>query len=228
MAAATRLAPSLYGKAFEDRCLNLLKSQLSMTLTNVGGRLDGGVDLQGWWWLPRLPPDTSDERRRIRILGQCKAFEKKLGPVHVRELEGAALLHSHTGSARVLSPDSTLELSTTSEASDGTPETSELVAILMSLAGFSPFAIRRAMASPVPFLLLQVPPAQSDTEPPTLSSIIWNAKLGSTSGILGGNMEIRQELGKKSRPALYWCGKKLKHWVPEVETPSTRFDPPTR
>ncbi|KAG8679900.1 hypothetical protein FRC08_016669 [Ceratobasidium sp. 394] len=105
----------------------------------------------------------------------------------------------------------------------------------MSLSGFSPIAIRRAMASPLPFLLLHLPPVptepDSDSElTPTLASIIWNPKLGSTSGILGGNMEIRQELGKGSHPTLYWCGKKLKHWVPELEpsVPTSRFDPPAR
>ncbi|KAG8747719.1 hypothetical protein FRC10_011846 [Ceratobasidium sp. 414] len=242
-ATATRLAPVLYGRAFEERCISLLKSRLSMTLANVGGPSDGGVDLQGWWWLPRLPPDKSNERRRIRILAQCKAFDKKLGPVHVRELEGAALLHYHTGSAQLTQSNDTTPNSTAIPEPDNAPDststtsetTSELIAILISLSGFSPIAIRRAMASPVPFLLLHLPPAptepDSDSEPtPTLASIIWNAKLGSTSGILGGNMEIRQELGKVGHPALYWRGQKLKHWVPELEPPvsTSRFDPPAQ
>ncbi|KAG8681509.1 hypothetical protein FRC09_017430, partial [Ceratobasidium sp. 395] len=192
VAAATRLAPTFYGKAFEERCTKLLGSKLSMTLTNVGGRGDGGVDIQGWWWLPRLSPESSSERRRIRTIIQCKAFDKKLGPVHVRELEGAALLEYHTSSA-VLQPDTaTSKAASEIDVSSDTPTTetnSELVAILMSLSGFSRMAIRRTMASPIPFLLLHLPPASND-EPDTLASIIWNAKLGSTNGILGGNMEI--------------------------------------
>ncbi|KAG9104006.1 hypothetical protein FRC06_006270 [Ceratobasidium sp. 370] len=240
-ATATRLAAVLYGKAFEERCINLLKSQLSMTLTNIGGPSDGGVDLQGWWWIPRLPPDKSSERRRIRVLAQCKALDKKLGPVHVRELEGAALLHSHTGRAQITQPnDTTSDGTATPEANnapdDTTPETtSELVAMLISLSGFSPMAIRRAMASPLPFLLLHLPPAPTEPDSgseltPTLASIIWNAKLGSTSGILGGNMEIRQELGTGGHPTLYWRDKKLKHWVPELEpsVPTSRYNPPAR
>ncbi|KAG8731365.1 hypothetical protein FRC12_019771 [Ceratobasidium sp. 428] len=232
VATATRLAPALYGKAFEERCANLLRSKLSMTLTNVGGCGDGGVDIQGWWWLPQLSSESSNERRRIRTIIQCKAFDKKLGPVHVRELEGAALQQYHASSA-VLQPDTTTpdgasEVDASSDISS-TGTNSELVAILMSLSGFSRMAIRRTMASPIPFLLLHLPPT-SDNEPDTLASIIWNAKLGSTNGILGGNMEIRQELGKSKRPTLYWCGKKLKHWVPELEPSqsNSRFDPPSQ
>ncbi|KAG8681454.1 hypothetical protein FRC09_017480, partial [Ceratobasidium sp. 395] len=192
VAAATRLAPALYGKAFEERCTNLLGSKLSMTLTNVGGPSDGGVDIQGWWWLPRLSSESGNERRRIRAIIQCKAFDKKLGPVHVRELEGTALLNYHTGSS-VLRPENVPpiavpEANSSSDASAG-ETASELVAILMSLSGFSRMAIRRTMASPIPFLLLHLPPT-SGNEPDTLASIIWNAKLGSTNGILGGNMEI--------------------------------------
>ena len=34
------------------------------------------------------PPPSSSNRRRIRVIGQCKAEKKKLGPKFVRELEG--------------------------------------------------------------------------------------------------------------------------------------------
>ncbi|QRV81917.1 hypothetical protein RhiJN_09932 [Ceratobasidium sp. AG-Ba] len=220
--AASRLAAVHYGRVFEDRCMELLRSRLSMTLAYVGGRGDGGVDFQGWWWVPRLPPDTSDERRRIRILAQCKALDKKLGPIHIRELEGAALLHSNTGSAKLLKPD---------ETSAPQPGTSpELTAVLCSISGFSTFAIRRAMASPVPFLLLHLPsPSPGDDQTPYLESMVWNSKLGSSHGLLGGHMEIRQLIaGNSSHPALYWQGKRLEHWTPELEPEIHvgRYNPP--
>ena len=42
------------GAAFEKRSLELLQSTMSMSLTRVGGKSDGGVDLLGWWWLPEV------------------------------------------------------------------------------------------------------------------------------------------------------------------------------
>ena len=42
------------GTAFEKRSLELLQSTMSMSLTRVGGKSDGGVDLLGWWWLPEV------------------------------------------------------------------------------------------------------------------------------------------------------------------------------
>jgi hypothetical protein len=41
------------GTAFENRALSLLTEHMSMSLTRVGGSNDGGVDLIGWWWVPR-------------------------------------------------------------------------------------------------------------------------------------------------------------------------------
>lgn len=54
--------------------------RLGMSLRQVGGANDGGVDLRGHWDLPD---------RRFAVIGQCKAERKALGPRHVRELEGA-------------------------------------------------------------------------------------------------------------------------------------------
>jgi len=81
------------GSAFERRALSLLHHDLSMFLHRVGGRSDGGIDLQGWWWLPlNLRSESSrmtiSHRNRIRVLGQCKAERKKIGPKYIREMEG--------------------------------------------------------------------------------------------------------------------------------------------
>jgi hypothetical protein len=49
---ATALSNVHRGNEFERRSLRLLRQNLSMSLTRVGGKADGGVDLIGWWWLP--------------------------------------------------------------------------------------------------------------------------------------------------------------------------------
>ncbi|KAB5591238.1 Restriction endonuclease [Ceratobasidium theobromae] len=248
MKAAARMMTVHVGKAFEERSLAILQSRLSMSLRHVGGRGDGGVDLQGWWWVPRLPSASLQDRRRIRILAQCKAFRSKLGPVHIRELEGAALFYQR--------PASALDLAYTTEPTEPTepepepepePELesdrnpSELVAMLISLSGFTSAAIRRAIASPVPFLLLHIPALKVDpnTKQPAysqplpkgrvsepLGSIIWNSPLAGESGLLGGHMQVRWELGRGGRPVLYWGKHRLKHWTPEMDPDkgTSRYD----
>jgi hypothetical protein len=229
--AVSKLSTTLVGRAFEDRSLSLLQSRLSMTLTRIGGAGDGGVDLQGWWWVPRLTAkhDTIQDRRGLRVVASCKALKTKLGPVHLRELEGAALVQQH----------SFAQTSTTDT------QTSELVAVMISLSGFTLGAVKRAMASPIPFLLMHIPAPESSLIPSTerekendelplastspdanldsdsIGSMIWNPKLGSTTGLLGGHMEVRWALGQaqsaEGRPVLYWKGKKLEHLVPEIQ-----------
>ena len=76
------------GRAFESHCLRFLTEQLYMSLNQVGGAGDGGVDLRGWWTIPKLGSTSMSEGRRLRVLGQCKAERKALGPRTVRELEG--------------------------------------------------------------------------------------------------------------------------------------------
>jgi len=76
------------GRAFELHCLRFLQEQMYMELTQVGGAGDGGVDLRGWWSVPRTTGSDGSTSRRLRVLGQCKAEQKALGPRIVRELEG--------------------------------------------------------------------------------------------------------------------------------------------
>ncbi|EUC60994.1 restriction endonuclease, partial [Rhizoctonia solani AG-3 Rhs1AP] len=241
MAAAVPKPIAVFvGRAFELRSLSLLQSRLSMTLAHVGSRGDGGVDLQGWWWVPRLDDSKDKDRRAVRVLAQCKASKSKLGPIHVRELEGAALVHQHSFAADA--QDSSIT---------GT-KPQDLVAMIISLSGFTSYAIKRAMASPVPFLLLHLPAPvlEGETEtpqplpPPTtpdsstepgsnsIGSIIWNFQLAGATGLLGGHMEVRWALGQQrgqeaqvegGRPVLYWKGKKLDHWIPETQEIGERF-----
>lgn len=84
------------GRAFEQHSLAFLTRQLHMDLVNVGGAGDGGVDLRGWWDLPLWARTSGNDgqnaastpARRIRVIAQCKAESKTMGPRAVRELEG--------------------------------------------------------------------------------------------------------------------------------------------
>lgn len=70
------------GTLYEYTVLTSL-ARLSFTLTRTTrGAGDLGIDLTGTWSLPSRPYP-------LRVLVQCKALAKKLGPQHVRELEGA-------------------------------------------------------------------------------------------------------------------------------------------
>jgi hypothetical protein len=115
---AAKLSTTHFGTAFESHCSLLLRQSLGMSLNRIGGKGDGGVDLRGWWYLPRsgrseLSPTTRQGRgrihidiestrssqqdsrstpigRRLRVLAQCKAEKLKAGPRLIREMEGVA------------------------------------------------------------------------------------------------------------------------------------------
>ncbi|EFY92708.1 conserved fungal protein [Metarhizium acridum CQMa 102] len=53
-------------------------------LKRIGGSSDFGTDLVGTWTLPCSSPTTP-----FRVLVQCKAGTQRVGPQHIRELEGA-------------------------------------------------------------------------------------------------------------------------------------------
>ena len=188
-----------------------------MSLRRVGGRGDGGVDLQGWWWLPddnqnpegqaRILDDSGLLRKRLRILAQCKAERKKLGPNYVREMEG--VLHRHMFSA------------------NKSPEDVQVVALVISESTFTKAAVLCALSSHVPFLLVHLPPARETppSEEPQVGFVVWNAVLSGESGILKGQFELRWErsvLGNGSnggRPGLWWKGVRLRSWSPEGDFP---------
>ncbi|GFZ52353.1 hypothetical protein JCM24511_10126 [Saitozyma sp. JCM 24511] len=93
--AAVRRSTRDIGLAFEKHALRFCNHHLHMSLRRVGGAGDGGVDLRGWWWVPGDARSGSGSSagdgsgaRRIRVIGQCKAEKKGLGPKVVRELEG--------------------------------------------------------------------------------------------------------------------------------------------
>lgn len=62
--------------------VQLALRRLGFVLTRTGARNDLGIDLVGTWKLPSLPFP-------IRVVVQCKALRKGVGPNLVRELEGS-------------------------------------------------------------------------------------------------------------------------------------------
>uniref|UniRef100_A0A8H7XPL4 Restriction endonuclease type IV Mrr domain-containing protein n=1 Tax=Psilocybe cubensis TaxID=181762 RepID=A0A8H7XPL4_PSICU len=134
---------------------------MSMSLKRVGGKEDGGIDLVGWWWLP-YDDDTAGstaytKRRRIRVLGQCKAEKKKMGPSFVRELEGVLY--------RFITMPSTLPGLVDEEKPDvSIPGQAHIpmVALLISESPFTKSALLRAHSSPIPFFMLHLPPVDDN------------------------------------------------------------------
>lgn len=57
----SKLATTHLGTSFETHCSYLLRQSLGMSLSRIGGKGDGGVDLRGWWYLPRTQSDRKDE-----------------------------------------------------------------------------------------------------------------------------------------------------------------------
>lgn len=240
------------GTAFEKRSLRLLEKHLSMSLQRVGGKSDGGIDLQGWWWLPapsssyasNHKPDSRDapsihdvERRRIRVLAQCKATATKLSPNVVRELEGVLFrfMLQRSGGTRSLFGTLPTKLDPDSSNSLGTDLSSPLVAMLISQAPFTRSTILRAMSSPVPFFLLHLPainlisPEENDyvaealTEGDIIGAAIWNKALHGADGLLHGEIEARWErnLVGGGRPGLWCRGHRIESWVPPALATTT-------
>ena len=183
------------GAAFERRALRLLQANLSMSLNRVGGKSDGGVDLQGWWWLPSAPSAFTDptHRRRVRVFAQCKAEKKKIGPNYIREMEG--VLHRYL--------------------SDPSP----LVALFISESHFTKEALLRMQSSPIPFSLLHLPSEHEDE----IGSMVWNHALSGTNGLLQGKVEARWERCLDSdqvgRPSLWVQDQRAPSWTPEQLEP---------
>lgn len=209
------------GTAFEERALHILQQHLSMSLRRVGGKSDGGIDLLGWWWLPPQdslqvgPEEPTAPRRRLRVLAQCKAEKKPMGPKYVREMEGVMYRHTHAD-----------------------PADARAVAVLVSESAFTKAAVLRAQSSPVPFLLLQFGPVPSETvkpaEPspvhtgefPLLTPSHWDGGAGwnhALRKIVGRHLEIRPRYsvgggGAEGQLVLMWNNRLLQNWVPDDAT----------
>ena len=171
--------------------MRLLQTNLSMSLNRVGGKSDGGIDLQGWWWLPFAPSAFSDptHRRRVRVFAQCKAEKKKIGPKYIREMEG--VLHRYLNGPN------------------------PMVALFISESNFTKETLLRTRSSSIPFFLLHLPPENEDA----IGSMVWNHALSGTNGLLQGKMEARWEHCLDSdgagRPSLWVQNQKAPSWTPE-------------
>lgn len=189
-----------------------------MSLTRVGGKGDGGIDMLGWWWIPAIPDDalSPQRRRRVRIIAQCKAEKKKMGPKYVRELEG--VLHRYCASSPLQEIDDSVHLE--DHPAGGSDTASQVrhipsVGLLISESTFTKATVLHAQSSSIPLLLLHLPPEDAVAlSPENLGSAIWNPAL--ERGLLGGQMEMRWERSVQgpSRPALWWRNEGLPSWVP--------------
>jgi hypothetical protein len=194
----------------------LLEQHLSMSLKRVGGKGDGGVDMLGWWWVPELLQDASvmGERRRIRVLAQCKAEKKKIGPKYVRELEG--VLHRfHMSNIRRENLDDAPSRATPHQHLPS-------LGLFISESPFTKATILYAQSSSIPLLLLHLPPVDQEKTSAScensLGTAIWNPALAGDQGLLGGQMEIRWERSNRGpdRPGLWWRNSKLPSWALEM------------
>ncbi|KAI9063518.1 hypothetical protein FKP32DRAFT_1571477 [Trametes sanguinea] len=238
---AAAITTVMKGSRFEERSLRLLREHLSMSLRRVGGRGDGGIDLQGWWWLPveclgLAAPSSSGifdargvARRRLRVIAQCKAEEKKIGPRYIRELEGTVLRNS----ASTMSSQAGTPLAVAGSAQPA------LVGLFISISPFTKSSLLQAYSSPIPLALLHFPEelddhtveadselvhpnvaasisAQGDALPGTL---VFNPALSSHTGLLRGMVEPRWERAPHSigHPGLWSHGKRIQSWTPDDE-----------
>lgn len=111
------------GTTFELLTENCL-SKWGFRLRRVGGANDRGVDLRGYWMIPKpVFPKTTDGNWQPVVV-QCKAYKTKVMPSDVREMKG-----------------------TLSQESAGT------LAILASSAGFSKKAMDDMYGAETPLVL---------------------------------------------------------------------------
>ncbi|KAI3621448.1 hypothetical protein WG66_006417 [Moniliophthora roreri] len=219
--SSPKTATTVYrGTLFERRSLVILEQHLSMSLTRVGGKEDGGIDLIGWWWVPEGVKESDavdfSRRKRIRVVAQCKAEKKKIGPGYVRELEGVVYRNLDS----IFSEDGSQEYGASSNIRQG--RKIPVVALFLSESPYTKSALLRAMSSPVPFLLVHIPPLQENADNPdgdtTLGSAVWNAALGGSAGLLQGRMEIRWTRGLSNTgifgtPTMWYDGQVVPKWT---------------
>lgn len=171
---------------------------------------------------------TIANRSRLRVLAQCKAEKRKMGPAYLRELEGvvhryaaassttstAGILPNPSGSESPRVPQAMLPNDDPTAAAAAAKEPPP-IAVLVSESAFTRHCLLAAHASPLPFLLVHLPPLPSSSSPSTSTSsngssssssaigaIFGNPALISAKGVLGGELEIRWERGGSGVPSL--------------------------
>lgn len=157
------------GTAFEHSSSLLLDRRFGIQLQRVGGAGDRGIDLRGWWYIPqKKDPGIKSRgaedkevgrRRRLRIIAQCKAEAKKLGPVIIREFEGTlhrAELQDRSSSRTTSFPSEETQGSEPSPEESDFLTDSRIIGVLLSASGFSKQSALQALSSPSPLLLIHL------------------------------------------------------------------------
>jgi hypothetical protein len=169
-------------------------------------------------------------RKRIRVIAQCKAEKKKLGPNYVREMEGVMYRYMHDPSLasaiRKRTPESPSDSATEDDEYDGavTQMKDHIVGLFLSESAFSKATLLRMVSSRVPFLLCHIPPLADSIpgseEDAAIGSAVWNAALSGQKGLLGGQLELRWEHSLQDgtqTPSLWHRGKRLNSWTPGLK-----------
>lgn len=198
-----------------------------MKLDRVGGANDGGIDLRGWWLVPRsssssktkqatqeVSSESTQERgpMRIRVIVQCKAEGKKCGPVHLRELHG-----TYTAQPRAATTLPSTDPSAPADSAYEETSPDAQVGILVSKMGFSKQANLVATSSPIPIILVHLSfpedgeQQQQRGRPEDAGqtiSILCNEALNK---LLGARIEVRiSRSASKQQPIVYLDNKRLK------------------
>jgi len=146
---------------------------------------------------------TIANRSRLRVLAQCKAEKRKMGPAYLRELEGVV----HRYAAAAATPQAMVPNDDPTTATKEPPP----IALLVSESAFTRHCLLAANASLLPFLLVHLPPAPappstsatssgssdsgSSSSSSPIGAVFGNPALISAKGLLGGELEIRWERG---------------------------------
>ena len=130
-----------------------------------------------------------------------------MGPGYLRELEGVVYRYA------AAAPRDLPHYDAPAPAEAEAPP----VALLVSESVFTRKCLLAANASPLPFLLVHLPP----NGPGKLGAIFGNPALVSAKGVLRGELEIRWEHGVpfvgNGRPRLWWQGRPLPSWTPDAD-----------
>ena len=176
------------GTAYELACMTTLHGWLGMQLYRTGGAGDRGIDLSGWWEPHKLGPvdstrsgTISKNPSRIRILVQCKAESRQVGPNVVRELEGTMI--------RALWD----KIQAQNQIRAETPASAAVVGIIASQSGFSKHAMLHMRSSKLPMLCLHLAKRltkREDEKQLECRGFMWNDALASQEGPLQGRFEV--------------------------------------
>ncbi|KAG2386719.1 hypothetical protein C9374_002463 [Naegleria lovaniensis] len=137
------------GRLFEQHVIQFLSQepydfQLSQTLSSH----DQGIDFKGFWNLPFKCKLTSQP---ISVLGQCKREKDTTGVKSIREFEGV-LSHYHL---RGVGQHVNTTTQTNCDKNEGTPSNT-IIGLFVSYSGFTEFAVRQAIDSKYPIILIRL------------------------------------------------------------------------